>query len=204
GMVIWNCAAPGTVALTFDDGPWVDTNALLDILDGRGVKATFFMNGANMGNINDRADVVRRMRNGGHCVASHGWAHINMASNTYDAQLSNLVQLDTAMRGIMGARPRFFRPPYGAFNDDTRRAAASLGYDLALWNLDTRDWEVGNADVAFQAYVSAMGAADAGSQAFLALQHDIRPETVYQLAGRAVDYVRSRGFRPVDLGTCLG
>lgn len=45
--MIRNCAKAGHVALTYDDGPNVYTEALVNYLDGVGVKATFFINGDN-------------------------------------------------------------------------------------------------------------------------------------------------------------
>lgn len=35
GQAIFNCKKPGTVALTFDDGPWKYTEQLLDVLEVR-------------------------------------------------------------------------------------------------------------------------------------------------------------------------
>lgn len=35
GQAIFHCTQPGTVALTFDDGPWKYTEELLDVLEVR-------------------------------------------------------------------------------------------------------------------------------------------------------------------------
>ena len=51
GTIITACTVPGTFALTFDDGPYIYTGELLDILASNGVKATFFLNGQNFGSI---------------------------------------------------------------------------------------------------------------------------------------------------------
>lgn len=71
GSVISSCTTPGTVALTFDDGPFIYTERVLDALSSAGAKATFFLNGQNWGNINDFASTVRRMESEGHQVGSH-------------------------------------------------------------------------------------------------------------------------------------
>lgn len=44
--MIQNCK-PGYVAITYDDGPNVYTSELVKLLDSKGVKATFFVNGDN-------------------------------------------------------------------------------------------------------------------------------------------------------------
>ncbi len=41
---------PNTYALTFDDGPSENSNALLDILAANGVKANFFLVGTQIDN----------------------------------------------------------------------------------------------------------------------------------------------------------
>ena len=73
GQIITSCTEPGTVAITFDDGPHIYTQGVLDILRDNNVKATFFVNGQNWGNINDEANkaTVRRILDDGHHLGSH-------------------------------------------------------------------------------------------------------------------------------------
>lgn len=71
GVVIDRCTTPGTIALTFDDGPYQYTADLLELLSQNGAPATFFLNGQNIGNIYDYAGIVQRMHNEGHQIGSH-------------------------------------------------------------------------------------------------------------------------------------
>lgn len=74
GHLVKTCKDPGTVALTFDDGPFQYTSGLLDILKSNGgIRATFFVNGKNAGDLKDQAmkDTVRRMMADGHQIGSH-------------------------------------------------------------------------------------------------------------------------------------
>ena len=71
GTVIDRCTTPGTIALTFDDGPYQYTAELLNILSRNGARGTFFVNGQNWGNIYDYTGVVQRMHNEGHQIGSH-------------------------------------------------------------------------------------------------------------------------------------
>eukprot|EP00122_Pirum_gemmata_P017126 Pgem_evm1s16027 len=34
-----------------------------------------------------------------------------------------------------------FRPPYGSFDEERIRVATDLGYNIALWNTDPKDFE---------------------------------------------------------------
>ena len=61
------------VFLTFDDGPSSNTNQILDILNEKGIKATFFVLGSN---VEKKPEVVRRMYDEGHFIANHGYSHV--------------------------------------------------------------------------------------------------------------------------------
>ena len=71
GQVYFGCSVPNTVALTFDDGPFMYTDGVLDALAGAGMKATFFLNGQNWASIFEYSATVQRMVNEGHQVGSH-------------------------------------------------------------------------------------------------------------------------------------
>ena len=73
------------IALTFDDGPRrATTTRLLDGLAERGVKATFFLIGAQ---VEHNEDVIRRMDREGHQIGIHTYDHV---------QLTGLNQADFA------------------------------------------------------------------------------------------------------------
>ena len=64
------------IALTFDDGPRRSTTTeLLDGLAQRGVKATFFLIGAQ---VEANRDVVRRMDREGHQIGIHTYDHVKL------------------------------------------------------------------------------------------------------------------------------
>lgn len=71
GTIISSCTVSGVFALTFDDGPFMYTEQVLDTLAANNVKATFFLNGMNYGNIYDYTSTVQRMVAEGHQVGSH-------------------------------------------------------------------------------------------------------------------------------------
>lgn len=71
GAVIDRCTVPGTVALTFDDGPFIFTDKILNILRANGVRATFFVTGQLYANIVNHGELVQRAIAEGHQVGSH-------------------------------------------------------------------------------------------------------------------------------------
>jgi peptidoglycan/xylan/chitin deacetylase (PgdA/CDA1 family) len=48
---IYDCSVAGDVALTFDDGPFIYTSHILDLLAQYNAKATFFITGINNGKL---------------------------------------------------------------------------------------------------------------------------------------------------------
>lgn len=71
GAVINHCTVPGTIALTFDDGPYIYTARMLDTLAAHGAIATFFLNGVNKGSIDGFPELVQRALAEGHQLGSH-------------------------------------------------------------------------------------------------------------------------------------
>jgi len=73
GAIIDSCTVPGTVALTFDDGPYIYTAQVLDTLKANNVRATFFVNGDNWSNIlsTDDQALIHRTVAEGHQIGSH-------------------------------------------------------------------------------------------------------------------------------------
>ena len=124
-------------ALTFDDGPSVNTPHLLEMLEEYGIPATFFV----LGNQAERhPDLVRRILAEGHEVGNHSYSHPNLRAVSPARKEEELRRTDTILRNL-GASPVFIRPPYGSYDTSTERIAESLGLTVILWSMDSRDWQ---------------------------------------------------------------
>lgn len=73
GKVIDRCIVSGTIALAFDDGPYIYTEHVLDLFAEADVHATFFLNGDWKGNIYDYSHVMNRTLAEGHQIGSHSY-----------------------------------------------------------------------------------------------------------------------------------
>ena len=176
----------GVVYLTFDDGPHPTyTPQVLDILAGRGARATFFV----LGSLAEaRPELVARIVAEGHTVANHAWNHENLAGlprSSFDDTIgrTQAVLADRATPCL--------RPPYGSIDAFTREWAASAGLDLVLWTVDTNDWRRPGAQVIADRIVR--GATDEA----IVLMHDgggNRTQTVEGLE-LALDRLSGRGLR---------
>jgi len=126
--------------LTFDDGidPEV-TNQVLDVLEDKGVKGTFFVIGKT---ISWNKATINRIVDNGHVLGNHSYSH--KASYIY-ASLENLDEelkkTDEAFEKILGYAPKYFRPPYGIsyIRGKDIRDYLEGRYLVELWNVDSRD-----------------------------------------------------------------
>lgn len=111
GRVYYKAAtSEKVVALTFDDGPNEPyTSSILDILQSRGVKASFFVV-AN--NVVLYPDVAKRIINDGHMLANHSETHrANHALSDFGN--NDIIQAQENIARITGIIPHFYRPPHG-------------------------------------------------------------------------------------------
>lgn len=126
------------IALTFDDGPDpASTPRFLDVLDGLGVRATFFVLGEN---IVRHPAPARELARRGHELAVHGWTHDRpwLPSPARDAR--ELLRAVQVVGEIAGRAPRWYRPPYGILTSGRWAAARRAGLRPVLWTAWGKDW----------------------------------------------------------------
>ncbi|KAF8985079.1 hypothetical protein BGZ46_006041 [Entomortierella lignicola] len=203
---ITQCTIPGTIALTFDDGPFLYTNGLLDILQSRAVKATFFMNGQNYGNIEDFAASVKRAYDDGHQIGSHTWDHKDLTSLNHTDALAEMTMLEDAFRGIIGVRPTYMRPPFGSVNAPVLEMLGERNYTAVTWDTDTMDWaHPTDFQASYSVYQSLLNNTDGINQpGHIVLQHEVNQVTALQVAPMAIDLALIKGYKVVTVGECLG
>ena len=129
---------PGTVALTYDDGPYIYTSDLLGLLAKYNASVTFFITGNNYGKHGiDNAstpypDLIRRMYQEGHQIASHTWSHQLLDQLTHLERMDQMIKNEMAFRNILGFFPTYMRPPYDSctVSSGCRNDIAALGYHI--------------------------------------------------------------------------
>jgi peptidoglycan/xylan/chitin deacetylase (PgdA/CDA1 family) len=109
-----------TVALTFDDGPNDGpTAAILDVLEARGVRATFFVFGTKA---RERPELIARMVAAGHAVNPHTWAehrsHLEMSREELE---------DDVSRTLVALAELGCPPPRTAWRSSPGRSTRSTG-----------------------------------------------------------------------------
>ncbi len=127
------------IALTFDDGPHPrKTDAILDLLEEYGIRATFFVIGENAGYYQEP---LRRAVSLGHEIGNHTFRHGRTARLTAGELEEEIRRTEEALFAVANVKTTLFRPPEGVCSDAVLTAARHLGYRVILWNVDTRDWD---------------------------------------------------------------
>ncbi|RHZ54881.1 chitin deacetylase [Aspergillus thermomutatus] len=208
GVSIRACNVPGKVALTFDDGPYIYTSDLLDILKARGVKATFFLVGNNggKGQINDPKtgypSLIRRMYNEGHQIGSHTWSHQDLSTLTQGQRYDQIIKNEIAISDILGFFPTYLRPPYMSCNTDCLADLRDLGYHVVNYNIDTLDWQE-NYSNSQNIFKSALQSGNPKTNSFISIAHDIHNHTVHDFVPLMIDYLQAQGYTTALYGECL-
>jgi peptidoglycan/xylan/chitin deacetylase (PgdA/CDA1 family) len=213
------------VALTFDGGSDAgESGRILDVLEQRGVSATFFLTGEY---IRHNPDLVRRIAAAGHEVGNHTWSHPHLttwdATHRHDTipgrdrafvheELSRTAQAYETATGRHMAP--LWRAPFGEVNDDVLRWAAAAGWRHVSWTrddvggrhtLDSLDWVAERSSSNYlsseqiTARILSFGAGGAGLNGGIVLMHlstRKRDPGVTRL-GALVDALRGEGYRLV-------
>lgn len=214
GKEIRACNVPGTVALTFDDGPTRYTGDLLDLLDQYGAKATFFITGNNngKGQIDDFklpwASLIERMRQSGHQIASHTWSHEDLSKVTPEQRRDQLVKNEGAIRNILGGFPTYMRPPYSSCRPESGcpDELGRLGYHVIMYDIDTDDYKNDSPNLIQHSkdiFDQALASANPYTKSWLVIAHDAHQQTVHNLTEHMLKSMAHAGYRAVTVGDCL-
>lgn len=179
------------LALTFDDGPHPEHTAmLLDGLEARGVRATFFLVGCQ---VELAPELVERMAAGGHQIGIHTLDHVQvngLSRTDFDRQVEGLRRV---LYPLIGERELWLRPPYGIMDENTARWADG---PVVLWSVDPEDWKDTNTERIVPHIVSRVRDGD------IVLLHDIYPSSV-EAALQVVDTLQTQGWRFVTVEQLL-
>lgn len=181
-----NYAGKKLAAITFDDGPGPYTRNLIEELNKRGVKATFFMLGQQA---EKYVDTVKYMYDSGHQLGSHTYTHKDITKISDDEFRSEMQKTDDAIIKGAGQGATAFRPPYGAFN---KQKLDIQDKTPTHWSVDTMDWKNKNAELVKQNIVNNT------KDGSIILLHDIY-ETSVQGALAAIDVLLEQGFQFVSV-----
>ena len=127
------------VALTFN-AAWGsdDVDEILTILEENDVKATFFFCGYWV----DRyPDEVRKIYTKGHDIANHSDTHPHPNLLSLEKNKEEIMNVHEKVKELLGYEMKFYRPPFGEYNNTVIQAAEESGYYSVQWDVDSLDWK---------------------------------------------------------------
>ena len=176
------------VALTFDDGPSGRfTRRLLEGLEQREVKATFFLCGYRLA---DYKSLAKKIHDQGHEIGLHGYSHESLGKMTA-AQVRKELK-DTAALLPEDCECTLLRPPGGASGQALGQVCREMGLAIINWSVDPRDWANHDAAVVEAAVISQVKNGD------IILLHDMCDCTVNAAFG-IIDKLTAEGFQFVTV-----
>jgi peptidoglycan/xylan/chitin deacetylase (PgdA/CDA1 family) len=171
-------------ALTFDDGPSGRfTRQLLEGLQERGAKATFFLCGYRLKN---DPKLGARIYEEGHEIGIHGYSHDSFCDMTVQ-QITDEIR-STAVLLPAGCHPIFLRAPGGLCGKEVGESAGRDGLAILSWSVDPQDWATRDTEK-IVSYVT-----ERTKDGDVILLHDMSESSV-EAALQIVDILSRRGFQ---------
>ncbi|WP_088069043.1 polysaccharide deacetylase family protein [Gottfriedia luciferensis] len=124
------------IALTFDDGPHpIYTPILLDLLQSKSIKATFFILGSEA---EKNPAIIKRMHEEGHLIGIHNYKHICNWLLSPNALKNQIEKTANSIQKITKSEPKYYRPPWGLISLPT---IFNKKYQTVLWSVMAYDWD---------------------------------------------------------------
>ena len=133
----WECWLDQVALFSFDDGPGLYTNDILDLSEKYGIKFAFFI-------LPEQADkypeIVSRIVEDGHILGSHFLKHRHHIMDTKTTFLKSLNGSVEKIENISKNSIQYCRIPYGRLLPWQDGWINQVGYTHVFWSLDSKDY----------------------------------------------------------------
>lgn len=192
----------GTVYLTFDDGPSLDTTPeILKILRKYNISATFFV----LGYDENKEYLIMEEYIEGHNIGLHGYSHRYSEIYTdIDTLMENFYQIEALVSSTtIGYESKIIRFPGGSSNTVSKRYCEGImteavervteeGYVYFDWNVDSGD--AGEAKTSEEVYKNVISGIQEGRNNVV-LMHDFSGNTkTVEALPRIIEYCIEHGY----------
>ncbi len=188
--------------LTFDDGPSNVTRSILDVLNGYGVKATFFVMG-------ERAEanpkLIKQILSEGHSIGNHSYSHdYNSVYGSLSSFKNEVKKCRDAIDSALGTKYEnlVFRFPggYESLNDEDAKAAyrmalKGMGYKYIDWTCLTGDSETTTPTEEYLMNTLKMTVSHTVTGDIVVLMHDsATKEMTANTLPKVIEYLHNEGY----------
>ena len=185
--------------LTFDDGPSIYTEAILDVLLEKEVPGIFFVLGDNMKHLPQTDRIFDRLINEGHFIALHSMSHnkhqLYWKSDAPQVFVNEMKELQQLVADKTGHETFLCRAPYGKrghFKPAHKIALNEANFYCVDWHVDSLDWAKRRADAIVTQVQENLAQLDDSQKEVVFLFHE------YGRTAEAlpiiIDYLRDEGF----------
>lgn len=157
------------IALSFDDGPSIYTDQILDILDKYDAQATFFVIGNKANNFKE---TLKKIVNNGNEIGNHTYTHKWLSTLNENEFLNEINKTNEIIKEITNFDIRLLRPTYGSISNKQKKLT---DLDISFWDIDTLDWKIKNVDKIVNKVINKVKDLD------VILMHDTYKRTVLAL-----------------------
>lgn len=127
------------VALTFDAAWGADkTEKIIKILKDNKADGTFFLVGFW---INKYPEETKKIAAAGLEIGNHSNNHLNMSKLSKDEIRLEIETVNRQIRDLTGKTPKYFRPPFGDYDNKLVEEVESLKMVPVQWSVDSLDWK---------------------------------------------------------------
>jgi peptidoglycan/xylan/chitin deacetylase (PgdA/CDA1 family) len=190
------------VVLTFDDGPWVSTPAVLKALANECVKATFFMIGKHA---TYYPEIAKQVYAAGHTIGTHTWSHATLVNKklSEDQRKEEIEKGFSAVKWALGgiSPAPFFRFPALQHPPEMVTYLGTRNIAIFSCDLDSFDFKARNAKQVIDVIFRKLDKQGKG----IILMHDFHkhtaealPEILKRLKAEGYKVVAMRAKAPVQ------
>ena len=197
------------VFLTFDDGPSNSTEKILNILEEKGVHATFFVLGSSIEKDSKRQEYLKEELKGGNAIANHSYSHDFKKlypGNKLDINyfLEEFNKTNSIMQSILGEEfdCRILRMPggYGSrkyYKDPSLKEFDKILEEKGIVNVD---WNALDGDAEGKPYsteemLNYVKKTSKGKNHVVILMHDAAgKEKTVEILPEIIDYYKNEGY----------
>jgi peptidoglycan/xylan/chitin deacetylase (PgdA/CDA1 family) len=182
------------IVLTFDDGPWPTTPAVLKALADECTKAVFFPIGKHT---TYHPEILKQVAAAGHTIGAHTWSHAHLDSKKLTEQQAReeIEKGFSAVKMALGAAPApFFRFPALVHTQATLGYLGSRNIAMFSCDVDSYDFKSSGPDQIIQTVMTKLDKQGKG----VILMHDLQKHTAAALP-TLLRRLKAGGYKVVQM-----